>query len=116
MAIDTDTQNALDVDDTELSLEQRTLFHALLQKSNDVFAYNSQRLGKRPVVKHTIDTEHHPPIRLRSYRTSPANKEEIDKQVNEMLQTGIISPSVSPWSFLVVIVRKLDNSMRFCVH
>ena len=115
MATDMDTQNALDIDDTELSLEQRTLLRALLQKYSDVFTYNSQRLGNSPVVKHTTDTGHHPPIKLRSYRTSPANKEEIDKQVNEMLQTGIISPSVSPWSFLVVIVRKLDNSIRFCV-
>lgn len=37
-----DTQNALDIDDTELYLEQRTLLRALLQKYSDVFTYNSQ--------------------------------------------------------------------------
>ena len=115
MATDTDTRNVLDVNDTDLSPDQRTRLRALLRKYDDVFAYNSQQLGNSPVVKHTIDTGQHPPIRLRSYRTSPANKEEIDKQVDEMLQTGIISPSVSPWSFPVVLVKKPDNSMRFCV-
>ena len=115
MPTDMDTQHTLDIDDTELSPEQRTRLRALLQKYNDVFAHNSKQPGDSSVVKHKIDTGNHPPIRLRSYRTSPANKEEIDKQVDEMLQAGIISPSVSPWSFPVVLVRKPDNSMRFCV-
>lgn len=115
MATDKDNRNMLHKSNTELSPEQQTRLRALLQQYDDIFAYNSQQLGNSSVVKHTIDTGSNPPIRLRSYRTSPSNKEEIDKQVNEMLEAGIISPSVSPWSFPVVLVRKPDNSIRFCV-
>ena len=115
MATDKDARDMLDINNTELWPEQQTRLRALLQQYDDIFAYNSQQLGNSPVVKHTIDTGSHSPIRLRSYRTTPWNKEEIDKQVNEMLEAGIISPSVSPWSFPVVLVRKPDNSVRFCV-
>jgi hypothetical protein len=52
---------------------------------------------------------------MRQYRYKPALKDEIEKQVSKMLQSGLIQPSTSSFSSLVLLVRKKDNSWRFCV-
>ena len=114
-AVDVEPRAPLDIGDTDLSQEQLTRLQALLTRYDDIFAYTPDQLGRCSVVKHRIDTGDHPPVRLRSYRTSPANKEEIDRQIHEMLENDIISPSVSPWSSPVVLVKKSDGTMRFCI-
>jgi hypothetical protein len=40
------------------------------------------------------------PVNVRPYRYSPLQKDEIERQVQEMLQSGLISRSVSPFAFL----------------
>ena len=39
----------------------------------------------------------------------------IDEHVEHMLAHDVIEPAASPWSSNVVMVRKQDGSMRFCV-
>jgi hypothetical protein len=55
------------------------------------------------------------PINIRPYRFSPAMKDEIESQVAEMLQSGLIQHSDSAFSSPVLLVKKKDNSWRFCV-
>jgi hypothetical protein len=38
------------------------------------------------------------PVHVRPYRYAPNLKDEIENQVNDMLQAGIIQPSTSPFS------------------
>jgi hypothetical protein len=54
-------------------------------------------------------------VNMRSYRYPPVLKYEIEKQVGEMLKNGLIQPSNSPFSSSVLLVKKKDNSWRFCV-
>jgi hypothetical protein len=43
-----------------------------------------------------------PPVAIRQYRYKPALKDEIEKQVSEMLQSGLVQPSSSSFSFFIL--------------
>ena len=48
-------------------------------------------------------------------RQNPAVRREETAQVQQMLSSNVIRPSNSPWASPVVMVRKKDSSLRFCV-
>ena len=104
-----------DLSNSILSTDDKVKFHDLFVKYRDVFALSDSELGRMSLVQHVIDTGDATPIKQRPYHTSPEGKQEIDRQVNNMLEHGIIQESVSAWSSPVVLVKKKDGSMRFCV-
>eukprot|EP00253_Pinus_taeda_P031574 PITA_31574 len=54
------------------------------------------------------------PPNIMPYRYPYAQKSEIEQMVVEMLEAGIIQPSQSPFSALVVLVHKKDGSWHMC--
>ena len=98
-----------------LTPQEKTEFRQMLSRNRSVFKLDSEPLGKTELAKHEIRTTTQEPIRQRP-RRFPLNKRmEGQEQVEAMLKDGIIEPSSSPWASPVVLVRKKDNSLRFCV-
>lgn len=65
---------------------------------------------------------HHIPMKsdvalvyIRPSRYNYIQKNEIEKQVSDMLKHGTIQPSHSPFYSPVLLVKKKDGSWRFCI-
>ena len=76
--------------------------------------------GSDPMVHkesiHTINLlPNAQPSFRKAWRTSPAERAEIDKQVKYMLQKGLIRPSSSPWGAPTLFAPKSDGSLRMCI-
>ena len=87
----------------------------LLREYSDVFALTDQELGCTSIVRHSIETGEHRPIKQQPYRTAISRRDIIKQMVGQMQEQGIVQPSSSPWASPIVLVPKKDGSLCFCV-
>jgi hypothetical protein len=55
------------------------------------------------------------PIARTPYRMSTPELQELKMQLKELLDLGLIHPSVSPWGAPIIFIRKKDGSWRLCI-
>ena len=96
-----------------LPLQQQQL-NELFKEYSDIFSQGEEDLGNTPLLEHAIET-HGPPLRQPYRRQNPSVRREEMTQVQQMLSSNVIRPLNSPWTSPVVMVRKKDGSLRFCV-
>ena len=82
---------------------------------NDVFALTPLQLGRTSLVKHTIKVIDPKPFKERYRRIPPHQYEEVRKHLKEMEAVSAIRRSNSPWASPVVLVKKKNGSLRFCI-
>ena len=97
-----------------LDESQKAALNKLLREYKDVFSKEGDPISSTSLVEHEIYTEG-PPVRLPFRRQNPLVRAQEQSQVKEMLRDGVICSSISPWASPVVMVKKKDGSMRFCV-
>jgi hypothetical protein len=82
----------------------------------DVFLEELPRMSPEMKLEFTIDlklgTE---PIALTPYQMSTLELQELKIQLKELLDLGLIHPSVSPWGAAIIFIRKKDGSWRLCI-
>lgn len=55
------------------------------------------------------------PVQKKPYRYAPTQKDELEKQISDMLKRGVVQPSHSPYASPVILVKKKDGGWRMCV-
>lgn len=71
--------------------------------------------GRTTLVKHRIDTGDARPWKCNPRPISLAKRKALDAALDELIETGVVERSNSPWGFPVVLVPKKDDTYRLCV-
>ena len=87
----------------------------MLTEYRDLFTLDDLELGKTSLVKHSIKLTHDTPFKERYQRIPPLQYEEVKKHLKEMIEIRDIQKSTCPWASAVVLVRKKDGSLKFCI-
>ena len=105
----------VDIDEDSLTPDQVSKAKSMINQWSEIFSKGPTDLGKTDLVKHSIKLTDETPFK-EPYRRKPSGLYvEVRVHLKEMLDAGAIRESESPYSSNVVLVRKKDGSLRFCI-
>ena len=99
----------------ELDRRQLILLVELILEFQDVFVGPDGLVGRTTLLRHKIDVGDAEPFKCHPRKKSPMEREHIAKEVQKLLDEGFIRPSMSPWGAPVVLAKKKDGTLRFCI-
>ena len=82
---------------------------------HDVFTLEGNELGCTSAIEHEIRIENSKPFKEQFQRIPPPLLEEVHALLRDMLEAGTIHPSQPLWCNAVVLFRKKDGTLHFCV-
>ena len=119
---DAEVQSTATLEDLGINLPNDTLTKDQQEKTKDlvgkwkhIFSTGPTDLGFCDLTEHEINLTDETPFNDPYRRIPPAMYEEVREHLKEMLDAGVIRESQSPFSSNVVLVRKKDKSLRFCI-
>ena len=92
-----------------LTSDQKTSLNELLDNFGDIF---TDKPGRTKATEIRIETEDVYPIHFPPYLLPMAKLPQLEAEVKQLLQGGVIRPSSSPWASAIVLVPKTDGSTR----
>ena len=95
----------------ELTKLQQEEMMDTLERYAEVF---SDIPSKTDTIEHKIELIDNNSVRSRPYPLPYAMRENLKKEIQDMLSLGIIRESNSPFASPIVIVKKKDGSDRIC--
>ena len=98
------------------SLRNAAAVQELVLAYHDIFVLENNELGCTSAIKHEIRIDNSEPFKEWFRHIPPPLLEEVCALLWGMLDAGAICPSQLPWCNAVVLVRKKDGTLCFCVH
>ena len=90
--------------------------YRLLAEYHGIFSLDQAELGCTHSTEHTIKVTNDTPFKKQFRQIPLPMVEEVRNHLREMLESGAIRPSQSAWCNAVVLVRKKDGGLCFCIN
>ncbi len=98
----------------------KEMLDEILNEYDDVVSKGPHDIENCKLVKHDIRLNDERPIKCKQSPRSAKENEWIKGQIDKILKNGVIEPSISPYAFNIVIVRKKDRAgegmNRMCIN
>jgi hypothetical protein len=100
--------------DTSLDEEGQQQLWKILERYQDIFAWNKGELGCCTIGEHFVDMQGFPPCKTSFGRLSYWEEAEMKRQIDVLVGLGKMKPSSSEYACRVTLPVKKDGSMHFC--
>ena len=96
-----------------LSQEEQNQVCSLVQEFSGTFS--EKKPGRTSLMEHDIKLTTDSPVRVKQYPLPYSMMQAVGDEVRSMIALGVIERSENPYCSPVIIVKKKDNTKRFCI-
>ena len=96
-----------------LSLEEQNQQRSLVQEFSGTFS--EKKTGRTTLMEHDIKLTTNTAVCVKQYPLPYSMMQAVGDEVRSMIELGVIERSWSPYCSPVIIVKKKDNTNRFCI-
>ena len=101
--------------DSPLPTQWKERVTRLLKSMPEVFSQNDVDFGHTDKVKHHIKLSDDTPFKFRARPIHPRDVDAVRQHLQELLNSGVIRESESPFASPIVVVRKKNGAVRLCI-
>lgn len=109
-----DPEYKVDTSQSDISADEKRKLEQLISEFHDVFSKSQYNLGVCKVEPQKILTTTEILPKSRILCTSIKYKEQIKKHLEQLIQSGVLVESDTPWVSSLVIIQK-DRNLRPCI-
>ncbi|CAF4428623.1 unnamed protein product [Rotaria magnacalcarata] len=103
------------MDEAKLTSEQNKKVEVLLNKFSKCISLSDNDVGKTSTLSHSIKLTRDIAIKQPIRRINGELAEEVETQLQQLSDDGIIRPSNSPWSSCIVPIKKRCGGLRLAI-
>jgi hypothetical protein len=87
----------------------------MMRRHQDIFMTDESDVGLTHLIKHDIElTDEAVPFKDVPKRSSPGKRKITEDQLKDLLDSNIVQPSKSPFASSVTLIRRPNDTYRFC--